>query len=67
MRTPVSLPKAPYDFTVHSGSGLKAVARQLAADGVLPEGETFWILGRLSGKAHDSARKQSRQRPGDDR
>ena len=51
MRTPVSLPATPYDFTVHSGSGLKAVARQLAADGVLPEGETFWILGRLSGKA----------------
>jgi UPF0755 protein len=51
MRTPVSLPATPYDFTVHQGSGLKAVGRQLAADGVLLEGESFWILGRLSGKA----------------
>jgi UPF0755 protein len=36
---------------VHPGSGFKSVAHQLAADGVLPEGETFWILGRLLGKA----------------
>ena len=49
--TPVVLPTSPYDFTVHAGSGLKAVARQLAADGLLAEGETFWILGRLTGKA----------------
>ena len=48
--TPVKLPMTPYDFTVHQGSGLKTVARQLAADGVLPEGETFWILGRMAGK-----------------
>ena len=32
----------PYDFTVHPGAGLKAVGRQLASDGVLPEGESFW-------------------------
>jgi UPF0755 protein len=36
---------------VHPGAGLKSVAHQLAVDGVLPEGETFWILGRLLGKA----------------
>jgi UPF0755 protein len=36
---------------VHGGSGLKSVAHQLAADGVLAEGESFWILGRLLGKA----------------
>lgn len=48
--TQVTLPRTPYEFTVASGSGLKAVARQLAADGVLAEGETFWILGRLLGK-----------------
>ena len=36
---------------MHPGSGLKSVAHQLAADGVLPEGESFWILGRLLGKA----------------
>jgi UPF0755 protein len=37
---------------VHPGAGLKSVAHQLAADGVLPEGESFWVLGRLLGKAH---------------
>jgi UPF0755 protein len=47
----VRLPSTPYEFTVHSGWGLKAVGRQLAADGVLLEGESFWILGRLTGKA----------------
>jgi len=47
----VRLPTVPYEFTVHPGSGLKAVGRQLSADGVLPEGESFWILGRLLGKA----------------
>jgi UPF0755 protein len=36
---------------VHQGNGLKAVARQLAADGVIPEANTFWILGRLTGRA----------------
>ena len=50
MRTPLTFPATPYDFTVAPGSGLKAVARQLATDGVLAEGETFWILGRLTGK-----------------
>ena len=49
--TPVSLPLTPYEFTVPAGSGLKAVARQLAADGLFIEGESFWILGRLLGKA----------------
>jgi UPF0755 protein len=47
----VRLPTTPYEFTVHPGQGLKAVGRQLAADGVLFEGETIWILGRLTGKA----------------
>jgi UPF0755 protein len=47
----VSLPSTPYEFTVHPGQGLKAVGRQLAADGVLPEGESLWILGRIAGKA----------------
>jgi UPF0755 protein len=49
--TPLALPRTPYEFTVHSGAGLKTLARQLAADGVLPEGETFWIVGRALGKA----------------
>jgi UPF0755 protein len=47
----VRLPTTPYEFTVHPGQGLKAVGRQLAADGVLWEGESMWILGRLTGKA----------------
>src|SRR5260221_12138465 len=48
---PVALPRTPYEFTVHTGASLKSIARQLAADGVLDEGESFWILGRLLGKA----------------
>ena len=36
---------------MHAGSGLKAVGRQLASDGVFTEGESFWILGRALGKA----------------
>lgn len=47
----VNLPRQPYDFTVRSGASLKAIAQQLAADGVLHEGETLWILGRLLGKS----------------
>ena len=47
----VRLPTTPYEFTVHPGQGLKAVGRQLAADGVLVESESIWILGRLTGKA----------------
>jgi UPF0755 protein len=47
----VNLPREPYEFTVRSGASLKAIARQLAADGVLNEGETLWILGRLLGKS----------------
>ena len=49
--TPVSLPVTPYEFTVPNGAGLKTVARQLASDGLFIEGESFWILGRLLGKA----------------
>jgi UPF0755 protein len=48
---PVTLPKAPYEFTVHAGASLKSIARQLAADGVLDEAESFWILGRILGRA----------------
>jgi UPF0755 protein len=47
----VNLPRVPYEFTVRSGASLKAIAHQLAADGVLHEGETLWILGRLLGKS----------------
>src|SRR5438552_17159068 len=47
---PVALPQAPYEFTVHAGTSLRGVARHLAADGVLPEGESLWIEGRALGK-----------------
>jgi UPF0755 protein len=46
----MSLPKTPYEFTVNSGSGLKAVARQLSADGVFAEPESLWIVARVLGK-----------------
>ena len=47
---PVALPAQPYEFTVHSGASLRTVARHLAAEGVLLEGESLWIAGRLLGK-----------------
>ena len=45
-----ALPQQPYEFVVRSGAGLKAVSRQLAAEGLFPEGESFWILARLTGQ-----------------
>lgn len=47
---PVDLPSVPFEFTVHSGSSIKAVSRQLAGQGVFREGESFWILSRIVGK-----------------
>ena len=44
-------PRVPFDFTVKSGASLKAVARQLYDEGLLPDPDTFWILGRVQGKA----------------
>ena len=40
------------DFVALLELAERHVAHQLAADGVFPEGESFWILGRLMGKAH---------------
>ncbi len=48
---PVEPPSVPFDFTVKSGASLRSVARQLSEAGVLPEPYTFWLAGRLSGKA----------------
>lgn len=53
--SPVALRVTPYDFTVRPGSGLKAVARQLSADGVLEDPESLWILGRIIGAARIQA------------
>ena len=41
----------PYEFTVKSGASLKGLARKLYDDGLLPDPDTFWIVGRALGKA----------------
>jgi UPF0755 protein len=48
---PLEPPRVPFDFTVKTGSSLKSVARGLADEGLLPEPHTFWLLGRILGKA----------------
>ena len=48
---PLEPPRRPYDFTVAKGASLKGIAQQFAADGLLAEPHSFWILGRLLGKA----------------
>jgi UPF0755 protein len=48
---PLAPPVTPFDFTVRSGTGVKALSRQLAEQGLFPEGESFWILARLLGKS----------------
>ncbi|HSV20976.1 MAG TPA: endolytic transglycosylase MltG [Casimicrobiaceae bacterium] len=46
-RTPLALPRAPFDFEVRSGATLGAVARQLNAAGVVPHPVALIALGRL--------------------
>ncbi len=41
----------PFDFTVRTGTGVKGLSRQLAGQGLFAEGESFWILARLLGRA----------------
>src|SRR5438067_5277974 len=48
---PVALPSVPFDFTVHTGTSVKALSRQLAREGVLSDGYSFWMLARLAGKS----------------
>jgi len=48
---PLVPPRVPFDFTVRSGANLKSVSAQLAEEGLFPDRHTFWILGRLAGKA----------------
>jgi UPF0755 protein len=48
---PVEPPRVPFDFTVKSGASLKSVAGNLAEEGFLAEPFTFWIVGRVLGKA----------------
>lgn len=48
---PLEPPRVPFDFTVKSGASLRSVSRALADEGLLREAHTFWLLGRLLGKA----------------
>src|SRR5688500_8119070 len=46
---PRPLAKAPLDFTVKTGSGWKALSRQLADEGLLADPYTFWAIAQLRG------------------
>lgn len=48
--TPLTPPRAPFDFNVRSGATLKQVAAQLAEEGLLPSRDLFWIVGRARGQ-----------------
>jgi UPF0755 protein len=48
---PVRLPRTPFDFTVKTGSGVKAVSRQLAEEGALPDEHSLWVLARALDRA----------------
>ena len=48
---PLPLPTLPFEFSLKQGSSLKAAARQLQQEGVLPNDRMFAMLGRLLGKS----------------
>ncbi len=45
------LPATPFEFTVRPGATLKSLNRQLAEAGMLPDGQSLWILGRVTEQA----------------
>jgi len=45
------LPQTPFEFTVRQGTSLKGLARQLTDANLLPEAQSFWLLGRAMGLA----------------
>ena len=47
----VQLPKAPYEFSIKSGSSLRSVAKQLVDAGVLHDAWSFVLLSRVMGYA----------------
>jgi UPF0755 protein len=47
---PLDPPRPDYEFTVKSGASLRALSRRLADEGLLPEANSFWVLGRLLDK-----------------
>lgn len=42
------LPVVPFEFTIRPGASLKALSRQLAEAGLLPDGQSLWLLGRIT-------------------
>lgn len=42
------LPVAPFEFTIRPGASLKALSRQLAEAGLLPDAQSLWLLGRIT-------------------
>jgi len=49
--SPLPLPATPFEFTVRPGATLKSLSRQLAEAGLLPDSQTFWLLGRATNQA----------------
>ena len=48
---PLMLPATPFEFTVKQGATLKSLSRQLTEANLLPEPQSFWILGRVTDQA----------------
>ena len=40
-------PGGPFEFSVRPGASLKSLSHQLADAGLLPDGQSLWLLGRL--------------------
>lgn len=45
------LTDSAFDFTVKPGASLKALSKQLSEQSLLPEPQSFWLLGRLTNQA----------------
>ena len=48
---PLPLPQRPFEFNVKPGASLKSLSRQLTETGLLPEAQSFWLLGRALDQA----------------
>ncbi len=48
---PLPLPQSPFEFSVKQGASLKSLSRQLNETGLLPEAQSFWLLGRALDQA----------------
>ena len=45
------LTASAFEFTVKPGASLKALSKQLTGQGLLPEPQSLWLLGRLTNQA----------------